>query len=131
MIVTNSSPKSKNGILTEMIQYALAKNFGITETKKQHFLRQNMIVDMQSQDEIAVLNAQNDQIKYEFAKKALIFSGKYGITLQKENHVRYGKDLALYLKESSEIDPTQYENYVKIIKTILSKSQFDRLKEFI
>lgn len=130
-VVTKASPNSMNGVYIEMLQYALAKKFGATSTKKQHFLRQNMILDMQSQDKIATFDAQIDQIKYEFTKKALILSGNFGIELEKEDRLRYSIDLAEYLRSAGEIDPERYESYVKVIKKILSKSQFDNLKKLI
>lgn len=130
-VVTKASPNSMNGVYIEMLQYALAKKFGATSTKKQHFLRQNMVLDMQSQDKIATSDAQIDQIKYEFTKKALILSGNFGIELEKEDRLRYSIDLAEYLRSAGEIDPERYGSYVKVIKKILSKSQFDNLKKLI
>lgn len=86
---------------------------------------------MQLQDNIAEFDASGDQIKYEFAKKALILSGNFGIKLTKEDHLRFSIDLIEFLKAAGEIDSDQYETYVKILRRILSPSQFNSLKKLM
>lgn len=130
-IVAKMNIKSLNETYKTMIQYALEMKFGTTSTKKQDFLRQNLVETMYSQDIIATKNAKKDPITFEFAKKALILSGKYGIEIPEIDILRYSSDIAKFLRESSEIDPEQYENNVNVIKKILTKKQFDSLKKLM
>lgn len=130
-IVSKQNLSTLNATCREMLMFAIAKRFGTTATKKQHFLRQNLIANMQLQDNIAEFDASGDQIKYEFAKKALILSGNFGIKLTKEDHLRFSIDLIEFLKAAGEIDNDQYETYVKILRRILSPSQFNSLKKLM
>lgn len=130
-VVSKQNLSTLNTTCREMLMFAMAKKFGTTETKKHHFLRQNLIQSMQLQDNIAEFDASGDQIKYEFAKKALILSGNFGIKLTKDDHLRYSLDLVEFLKSAGEIDSDQYESYVKILKRILSPTQFNTLKKLM
>lgn len=130
-IVSKLNLKSMNGTYLEMIQYAVAKKFGVSVSKKQHFLEQNLVADMRLQDEIVSIDAQKDQIQHEFAEKALILSGNFGIKLTKDKQLQYSIDLIDYLRKASEINPAHYDSYVKVIRKILTRAQFDSLKKLM